>query len=118
MLYEVITGRYRRWFTFGVPMQARKRTSLRVRYVARVGRSLRLFLTNIMAFRFPGLYTWADYWIDYVLHTGSAWAGPIGKGEVVLYAEGRHVITSYSIHYTKLYEKSVRSEPGPGPRPG
>lgn len=83
-------ARYRRWFTFGVPLPARQSVPLRVRYVSQVGRSLRLLLTDAIGFRSPGLYTWADYWIDYVLHTGSAWAGPIGQGEILLFAEGRH----------------------------
>lgn len=112
-------ARYRRWFTFGVSLPARKQVRLRVRYLARVGRSLRVYLTDMIGFRFPGLYTWADYWIDYVLHTGSAWDGPIGRGEVLLFTQGQlHTLKRFkNLRPTRKDDLTVRLPLGGSPCP-
>lgn len=83
-------GLYRRWFTFGVRMPAGKRVRLHTRYISRLGRHIRYDYSSGMGMpENPGHEKkTVAYWIDYVLHTGAKWRGPIGKGLVALYTGG------------------------------
>ncbi len=80
-------GDYARWFTFDVPFGAGE-TALRNRYVASPG--------------CPATSSHEDASFrclaEYILHTGSTWAGPIGEGDVNLW-DGRPVNLR---HFTDL----------------
>jgi hypothetical protein len=73
-------GKYRRWFTFSVPLGAGKSVRIHNVYLVRVG-----------AFKHEDseCNEKERYWLDYVLHTGATWSGPIGRGEILLQDHGR-----------------------------
>ena len=71
------TEDYARWFVFTVPF-ANGETSLRNLYVAHPGS------TSVRSNTSASL----DYRAEYILHTGSQWAGAIGQGDVFLWDGG------------------------------
>ena len=71
------TGDYASWFVFTVPF-ATGETSLRNLYIAHAGRTTST--SNIDAA--------LAYRAEYILHTGSEWAGAIGEGDIFLWDGG------------------------------
>ncbi len=102
------TGNYARWFVFDVPFSSGE-TLLRNIYIAHPGsRTHASSVGNTLA-----------YTAEYILHTGSQWAGPIGDGDIALW-DGR---AQQLRHFTDLVPSRrddvaaalhVTSEPGFG----
>jgi hypothetical protein len=102
-------GRYRRWFTFPVTLPAGRPVRLHTVYVSRIGRAQRFeYQLGGSGLRSQTFLT--DHFIDYVLHTGGLWSGPIGQGEVVVFAEGRpHVLRRFTrLKPTRADDLTVR----------
>jgi len=74
---------YRRWLTFTVPIGKGAKVHVRTIFVVHPSRS-RGSNQSLLA-EGPGYDGWA---IEYVLHTGATWSGPIGEGVVRLFQPG------------------------------
>lgn len=74
---------YRRWFTFTIPMADGARTHVRTVFLVHPTHSSGASQETLN--EGPGYDGWA---IEYVLHTGSTWQGPIGEGVVRLFQPG------------------------------
>jgi hypothetical protein len=71
-------GHYRRWFAFPVAFAARGPTQVRNLYVAHAGRTQTQ--SNVSGA--------LSYTLEYVLHTGASWRGPIGSADIAVWDGG------------------------------
>ncbi|MFH2005367.1 MAG: hypothetical protein ABI333_02160 [bacterium] len=80
-------GRYRRWFTFGIDLDAAQKKRVHTTYLSTLGQSATSFYHGYDDY--DSSKASIQYLLHYILHTGAQWRGPIGKGEILLYHQGR-----------------------------
>lgn len=104
-------GRYRRWHVYSIPFSRRGRTPLRNLYVARLGREQ----TNESA---QGDIL--RYHLEYILHTGAAWRGPIGRGAIQTWDGGPRLLRRFELlkptraDDIRLHLAGIVDAPSPG----
>lgn len=87
-------GKYRLWHVFSATLPT-GRTRVHNVYEAEIGSYQETSAGGVGG---PGIFNPAwdaengerRFWFEYILHTGRRWKGPIGKGEIVLFFDGRH----------------------------
>ena len=77
-------AKYRRWFTFGLVLEPRRRVRLHTTYLSGLALARHGRWTEDK--EKSGVTT--RYFLHYILHTGALWHGVIGRGEIFVYDRG------------------------------